>query len=281
MFTRSLAARRLLALVVAVIGLGLTTSVAGATPATYTHTQTIPVPPASNYAGVGGGDGWGISLSSTSVYNVFHHSSQVTVACHRQADASQCWPSKTVTDGSGNDFSSAAQSGTYLDQATGKLLIVGRRNNDQTTGIVCFDTVAAEGAGSPFCGFTALTPAGDAQQPSMSNPIVIGQRLYTLNPQNAAGDPGGKNRLLCFDLAASAPCAGQPYSVGISGAVTTGSFPAPALTLLGTRLYFPLRSTATPRCTASTRRRRHRAAAAGRSRRRRSARRTSAGPSRS
>lgn len=241
MFTRLLATRRRLALAATAVGFGLLTSVAGAAPATYTHTQTIPVPPASNYAGVGGGDGWGISLTSSSVYNVFHHSSQITVACHRQSDASQCWPAKTVTDAGGNQFSSGAQSGTYLDQATGKLFIVGRHNADKTTGIVCFDTAAAEGPGSPFCGYTPLTPAGDSPQPSMSNPIAIGQRLYTLNPQNETGDPGAKNRLLCFDLATSAPCGGQPYSVGITGAVSTGSFPAPAIARLSSKLYFPLR----------------------------------------
>jgi hypothetical protein len=241
MFTTPLAARRLLALVVAVVGFGLTSSLASAAPATYTHTQTIPVPPASNYAGVGGGDGWGISLSSSSVYNVFHHSSQVTVACHRQSDASQCWPSKTVQDGGGNSFNSAAQSGTYLDQATGRLFIVGRRASDQTMGIICFDTVAAEGAGSPFCGYTPLTGAGDAAQPSQSSPLVTGGRLYTFNPQNATGDAGATNRMLCFDLAAQAACAGQPYSVGISGTVSTGAFPAPAATLLAGKAYVPLR----------------------------------------
>lgn len=241
MFTRSLAARRPLALVAAIVGFGLSTSMAGAAPATYTHTQTIPVPPASNYAGVGGGDGWGISLSPTSVYNVFHHSSQLTVACHRQSDASQCWPAKTVKDAGGNDFSSAGQSGTYLDQASGRLFIVGRRSSDETTGVVCFDTVAAEGAGSPFCGYTPLTGSGESTQPSMSNPLIIGGRLYALNPQNATGDTGGRNRMLCFDLAAQAPCAGQPYSVGVSGTVSTGSYPAPAATLLGTKAYFALR----------------------------------------
>lgn len=220
--------------------LGLTAASAGAAPATYTHTQTIPVPPASNYSGTGGGDGWDIALTPDSVYNVFHHQGAVNVACHRQADASPCWPTKTITQGSAG-FSSMAQSGTYLDQATKKLYIVGRRNTDATAGIICFDTVVAEGAGDPFCGFTELTPPGDANLAGQSDMLQVGRRLYVLNPQNTTGDAGARNRMLCFDVPTAAPCAGQPYSAGITGQVSAGQFPAPAATLIGGRIYFPLR----------------------------------------
>ena len=88
---------------------------AGAQTTTYTSTETIPVPPASNYAGTGGGDGWDVSMSPTEVFNVFHHQGSFNVACHKQADASACYPNRTITDGDGKNFGTSNHSGTYLD----------------------------------------------------------------------------------------------------------------------------------------------------------------------
>ena len=101
---------RRLAALVAVAGAVFTGLVVAAAPpavagtTVYSVTQTIPVPPASNYAGVGGGDGWDLSMTPTSVYNIFHHSSSMTMACHRQSDASPCYPARTLPDGSANNF---------------------------------------------------------------------------------------------------------------------------------------------------------------------------------
>jgi len=69
----------------------LTMTPAALADVTYSHEQTIPVPPASSYAGGGGGDGWAVAMTPTAVYNVFHHNSQLQVACHLQSDASACW----------------------------------------------------------------------------------------------------------------------------------------------------------------------------------------------
>ena len=87
------------------------------------------MPPASNFQGSAGGDGWGVALSSTQVFNVFHHDTQLRVACHNQTDASNCWSteSETITDGSGNNFASSGQPGLYLDQTTGKLYVYATR----------------------------------------------------------------------------------------------------------------------------------------------------------
>jgi len=98
--------------------------VSGATPAaaassqitTYTATVVIPVPPASKYAGAGGGDGWAVALTPEAVYNVFHHSGSLQVACHLQKDASPCAGGvKTVTDGQGRGYSTSGQPGLFLD----------------------------------------------------------------------------------------------------------------------------------------------------------------------
>ena len=88
---------------VAAIVFGITgpASAGGAT-VTFSASVTLPAQPSSNFAGAGGGgDGWGVALSSTKLYNVFHHLTSLNVECHVQADASVCpgYP-KTVTDGS-------------------------------------------------------------------------------------------------------------------------------------------------------------------------------------
>ena len=52
------------AAVAALAGVIATAPPAAAASTVYSLTQTIPVPPASNYAGVGGGDGWDLSFTS-------------------------------------------------------------------------------------------------------------------------------------------------------------------------------------------------------------------------
>src|SRR5438046_272374 len=54
---------------------------ASAVAATYSQTQTMPVPPASSFAASTGGDGWAVALSQDKVFNVFHHTTPLTVAC--------------------------------------------------------------------------------------------------------------------------------------------------------------------------------------------------------
>lgn len=217
------------ALAVCLLALAASAVSAMAETSTYTATETIPVPPASNFAGSGGGDGWAVALSETAVYNVFHHQFSITVACHLQSNAEACegWP-KTITEpGTGNGFASQPQPGLYLDQHTGKLYVYATRLSDETGGVVCIDTTSKET--DPFCGFTELTGTGEAPRTSnrqisgMSNPMLIGTRLYSFN--FAAGTPSGtKDELTCFDVSTGAACAGQPYSVALgAGAVTTNN----------------------------------------------------------
>src|SRR5262249_12716491 len=155
---------------------------------TFSSTQVLPVPPASNFAGQGGGDGWGVALRSevsaqnpSAQYNVFHHSSQLTVACHLQSDGTQaCWKPKVVQDSAdvGNrNFAVGGHVGLYLDQQTYKLYIYATRESDSTSGVVCFDTIVADSAGgNPFCGFTPLSAVGEGLWSSngsyLSEPMI-------------------------------------------------------------------------------------------------------------
>ncbi len=216
--------------------------------ATYSAIESIPVPPASSYSGSGGGDGWAVALSSTAVYNVFHHSTVLTVACHLQSDASPCWSPETITDGSGSNFATSGQPGLYLDQNTGKLYVFATRASDATGGVVCIDTAQADTNPNPFCGFTALTAAGDAPLGSqydnsrLSDPMQIGSRWYSFNYVDGAGQSGAMNELLCFDLTTDQACAGQPFAVDLgTGNASLQSWPSePPTAAIGSQLIIPI-----------------------------------------
>jgi hypothetical protein len=216
----------------------------------YRATQVVPVPPASDYAGSGGGDGWAVAVSDTSIYNVFHHQDSITVECHLQSNAEVCagYP-KTITDGSGNGYLSQGQPGLYLDQANGHLYVHGTRSSDDTGGVVCIDTTSS--AADPFCGFTELTGPGEAPPTTsreisgLSDPVLVGTHWYSFN--YVAGEhKGTENELTCFDVSTGAACAGQPYAVNFpAGTVSTSdNDPTGAIGAIGSKVIIPLNTSA-------------------------------------
>jgi adhesin/invasin len=240
--------------------------------ASYSAAESIAIPPASHFAGNGGGDGWAVALSATQVFNVFHHDSQLQVACHEQADGSNCpWASDpaTIADDGGMGFASDGHPGLYLDQSTGKLYVFATRD-DGTGGVVCIDTdetpsnpTNPDTTADPFCGFTPLTAPGDAPlsggpTSQLSSQMHVGTRLYSFNyvPGATAGGSstgsgtGSENRVLCFDLSTDAACAGQPFPVTVNTAslsgsdgpeiVNSGGDPEPATAAVGHDLMIPM-----------------------------------------
>ncbi len=216
----------------------------------YTATVTIPVPPASNYAGSGGGDGWAVGLTPTAVYNVFHHSSVLQVACHLQKDATPCWNPKVVTDAGGN-FATSGEPGLWVDQANGHLYVYATSANG-TGGVVCIDTTKpANATGAQlFCGFTALTAAGESYGSGISgisDPVTVGTKWYAFNylsgvaPGGASGT-GAQDRLLCFDQVTLKACTSQPFKVSIgTGLASVGTFPASnAIATIGSQIIVPI-----------------------------------------
>ena len=210
---------------------------------TYSATITIPVPPASSYAGTGGGDGWAVALSSTAVYNVFHHNSVLNVACHLQKDASACWSPayKTITDNSGKHFATPGQPGVWLDQANGHLFVFATHVLNKTAGVVCMDTTKS----GAYCGFTPLTPTGstptNGSYSGITNPVTVGSKTYAFNSVSNSTATGAKNRLLCFDQVTRAACAGQPFNIKIgAGTVTSSSSPSPGIAAIGNEIIVPL-----------------------------------------
>jgi hypothetical protein len=205
--------------------------------------ECIPRRAALSYSGSGGGDGWALALSSTAVYNVFHHDTSLQIACHNQIDASPCWEPETITDAEGNGFASSGQPGLWLDQTTGRLYVFATRTSDQTAGVVCINTSEAASNPDPFCGFTALTGPGEASSgiSGVSDPALVGSRWYAFNYVRGAGIIGDENKLLCFDLRTFSACPGQPFSTISSANVDEDTeYPPPAVVVIGTRVLVPL-----------------------------------------
>jgi hypothetical protein len=228
-------------------------SAAGVT-ATYSSTTAIAAPPSSNFSGAAGGDGWAVGLTSTQVFNVFHHSATLEVACHNQSDAANCWtgaqaPSgfKTITDGSGGDFATSSQPGLWVDQHSAHVFVFATRSADQTAGVVCIDATASPSVADPFCGFTALSGVGQAPIAGgisqVSDPVVAAGNWYAFNYVN--GTPtGSEDEMMCFSLTSLTACPGQPFAVGLGlgsgGAqIANRSEPEPAIAVSGTEILVP------------------------------------------
>jgi len=240
--------------VLAALALGLAPAAATAETATFSATETVPVPPASDFAGTGGGDGWSVALSSTAVFNVFHHQHYLGVACHLQSNASICpgWEPKAGQEykeivepaGLKSGFATATQPGMYLDRTTGRLYVYATRIADNTAGVVCVDINSAEE--DPFCGFTELSGANEAEIPyegTIGNPVLVPHgselRLYAFN-YNDGPQAGAKNKLMCFDVTAAKPCAGQPFAVALPAGNVENWSPRPTTSQIGTDVVTPV-----------------------------------------
>jgi hypothetical protein len=188
----------------------------------YSATQSFPLAGGSKFTDASG-DGWDTALSSTAVYNVFHHQSVLQVDCHNQSTGASCWDGpKTVTDGSGDNFATSNLPGLYLNQATGHLFVYAVRTSDDSAGVVCIDTTQPASASGKqlFCGYTRLTAAGQAPfvyYSGVSNPAQVGSNWYAFNEVAGSGT-GDENELLCFNLVSDAACAAQPFAVDFGGA---------------------------------------------------------------
>lgn len=239
--------RRLAILVtsaLAVVGFSVSgaSGAAAAVTATYSATITIPVPPASNFAAPAGGDGWDVALSSTRVYNAFHHLNSLSISCHVQTDSSDCWGGpKTITQADGTGFSTGGQPGLRLDNVTGHLYVFATRDSDSTAGVVCIDTNAPDATANPFCGFTPLSTVGASYFMNVSGPMRVGTKSYAYlyGSGEAPNSATGVNQLLCFDTATAAACPSQPFAVDLGTTALSIGSPPPAPSAFGSRLMIP------------------------------------------
>jgi uncharacterized protein (DUF2345 family) len=240
----------LVALALVAVGLAGSSGFARASSTTvYSASTTLPIPPAQNFVSASGGDGYDVSLYNGRVFNVFHHQRDVIVDCHVQVDATPCWSggAKTITDNSGNHFSTSTQAGTYVDQSTGRMYVYAIRSSDLTGGVVCIDlTTAADSNPNPFCGFTALTNPGETKISSgngaafLSTPMKVGNKLFAFNYYPGSGVSGAKNAVLCFDLTTDAACTAQPHAPTLGAGTVSSSCPCGGEAAIGTKLIIPV-----------------------------------------
>jgi hypothetical protein len=168
----------------------------------------------------------------------------MTIACHEQSDASDCWSApKTIVDASSNEFATSIDPGLFLNQSDGHLFVPGTRTSDGTGGVVCIDTTlpASAPAASLFCGFTALTGVGEAPLQSgisgLSDPIQVGHNWYMVN-EVAGAATGTENDMLCFNLDAESPCASQPFALGLNSTSYSGFSYSWPMGAMGAKLIF-------------------------------------------
>jgi hypothetical protein len=201
---------------------------------------------ASQYGGSGDGDGWGLAFTQDEVFNVFHHASTLTVACHKKVDASDCWTPRTITDpGTGSNFATSGQPGLWIDPVNQDLYLYATRASDGTGGVVCVSTTEAASNTDPFCGFTALSAVGGAPISggisAIGDGVTVGTSLFAFNYVSGSTAANSENELLCFDTSTKHPCAGQPYVVPIGGTtVSAGAFPPPAAAAIASDVILPI-----------------------------------------
>ncbi len=200
------------------------------------RTGSTPIPLPSKFNGPSDGDGWALVFSNTQVFNVFHHQPALQIDCHQLSSAAECWSApKTVTNGTVN-FATSIDPGMIFDPSNGHIYVYAVDTTNSSAGVVCIDTTqpaSATGA-QLFCGYTQLsavgthhsTPRGTA---GLSAPVQVGNEWYAFNEVGGAGAGGGagtENRLLCFNVATDAACAGgATYPVAMGGQ-TLAAFPS-------------------------------------------------------
>ena len=249
---------------------GASTSIPDGAKVVYSKTVVAQPAPAANFSVSGSGDGWAIGFTTTEVFNIFHHSDNLSVNCHLQTTAAPCAASngydsngvKVVTD-NGANFLTAAMPSIWSDVVAKKIYVFATLASAaggvaaNTAGVVCID--AASTASNPFCGFVALSRQGDAtpmnrdnpQHPSsqVTNAVVVGSRWYSFN--YSEGSPSGtKDQMMCFDLASKSACPGQPYAVnyGSISSVAWAAYPiapGPGITAVGSEIVVPVASSTT------------------------------------
>ena len=231
--TLAAAAVVLVAVVAAGIGTVATAGPAGAAGGTTTYSATTirPGPLPAAYGSSANSDGWAVALSSTQVFNVTHHLAQLDVTCHNQSNGSPCWTpdqTKVITNGS-NNYVTPLGAGLYLDQSTGHLFTYAVQVGPTgptfgTAGVVCIDT--SNPVTASFCGFTALSAAGESPIPTgqyagISAPVQVGNNWYAFNTVSGVGAGGGthgtENTLMCFSLTSFQACPTTNYTIPFSG----------------------------------------------------------------
>jgi uncharacterized repeat protein (TIGR01451 family) len=184
-----------------------------------------PDPSTGFVGGTGGGDGWEALFVDDNVYNVHHHRAPGgarMIDCHVKATGAICSPtyagggtfaSQVAGDplGTGADtLTTAGPNNGVADQATGRIYFPAGVEGTTDAGVGCIDVRAGVS-----CGYTHLetAPFASVGWSQLSGGGKIGTKYYLV-------DANGK--IVCFDIATGAACAGlaAPVLAGAPNATT-------------------------------------------------------------
>ncbi len=169
------------------------------------------------FTGSGGGDGWDIFYGYGRIYNIFHHNTtDLGVDCHIVETSQKCWsPGGTPGAFFLSGYTTGARSTGSVDESTGRLWALVKRNSDSAIGFACLNvtvsaTVPTPCTGVGTSGFVSLGSTGLSTYNGLTDAYLHGGKFWTkANDANSS--------MLCLDLASAAPCAGQPFPVTASG----------------------------------------------------------------
>lgn len=170
--------------------------------------------PSMSFSASSGGDGWGITHYDDYIFNVFHHTNVVRLACHVKSTGSRCAGfSSGYVEFSG--YQAAMRSDVAMDQESGKLYVFTAQVSGTYAGrpgVLCLDVAAIATSAPTACGFTPLsTDTSVTNYGYLSDAVTVGRRIFGV-------ETAGANFLLCFDAATGVQCPNSPVAVdGASG----------------------------------------------------------------
>ena len=217
--------------------------------------ECAPRETASSYEGSGGGDGWAVALTSSAVYNVFHHSGACRSPATSRPTRRLAGSPERIIDDNENGFATSGQPGLWLDQ--GAVTSTSSRRG-RPTRRRCRLHRHDEGGNDPdpFCGYTALTGAGDAPSNSGISASERGSRrlaLVRLQLRPGAGRSGPRTSCSALTSPPSRPARASPSrSIGGERYRRKTSPSAPAVAAIGARSSSRQRSAAPNGWPAST-----------------------------
>jgi hypothetical protein len=170
----------------------------------------IPGAPASMFAGASGGDGFNVALANGHVYNVFHHNTPLTIACHDEATGDSCTYNGTEWPISIEMIRTGMYSSAFISSDQTKLYVWAINFINQG-GMQCVSL--ADGSD---CGFTILTSVSIGGVPQ---DVLLPQYIYAdwgsrARVGNKVYSPFGLSDghmwLACFDISTGLKCSESP-----------------------------------------------------------------------
>ena len=191
--------------------------------------QTISYIPSGTVSASSGGDGWGVTIYDNYLFNIYHHTTQITLACRVKSTGIECpgFSSNAVFSG----YKASMRSDAWVNPVTGKLYAF-TSGADNKAGFLCVNVAAGILASTTpaSCGFISGTDSATATRyQDLSEVANIGTRVFGIE----TGNDGP--RLICIDTSDDSRCSGS--GMILAGDGNRGDSSDRRLQAIGTRLF--------------------------------------------